>query len=279
MPFEPQIGRVVLERGDGAAELVFARSGSASRLAHLFQRTPCRVLFPRPEPGAPPVAVLLTTSGGLTGGDRLRLDIGVRDNAAATVVSQAAEKIYRSLGPECQIQVNVEVEQAWLEWLPQETILFNGARLRRQTAVRVAEGGRFLGCEMVVFGRRAHGESFAAGFLHDAWRVHRADRLVWADALRLEDDVARIRAGPATLNGAEAMATVIYLAGNAADFLDIARSFLLEQGIRAAVSVVNGVLLARLLGDAVPVRHAMTGYLANMRQSAGGLLPRLPRVW
>ena len=85
----------LLQRGDGAAEIGFALRGGRSALADLYQRTPCRVLFPRVEADEPPVAVVLTTSGGLTGGDRLRLAITVGEEAAAVVTTQAAEKIYR----------------------------------------------------------------------------------------------------------------------------------------------------------------------------------------
>src|SRR5215472_13997928 len=127
MPFDPSSGRsVLLERGDGAAELVFAGRGPGGGLAHLYQHDPCRVLFPRAEPGHPPTAVLLTTSGGLTGGDRVRLSFAARDGAVATITSQAAEKIYRALDDDCRIDIGIDTGQAWLEWLPQETILFDG---------------------------------------------------------------------------------------------------------------------------------------------------------
>ena len=151
MPYlDSQIPPPAHQRGNGVAELVFAARGPGSGLAHLFHSDPCRVLFPRAEIGHPPTAVLLTISGGLTGGDRLRLNITARDGAAATVTSGAAEKIYRSLGPDTSIDIRIGVERAWLEFLPQETILFEGSRLRRNTEVDLSAGARFLGCEMLV---------------------------------------------------------------------------------------------------------------------------------
>ncbi|HEX9464614.1 MAG TPA: urease accessory protein UreD [Alphaproteobacteria bacterium] len=281
MPFDPQSGRsIALERGDGVAELVFAAPGPGSGLAHLFQTDPCRVLFPRAERGHPPTAVLLTTSGGLTGGDRLRIRLRAEAGAAATVTSQAAEKIYRSLEGDCRIDVAVEVGRAWLEWLPQETILFDRARLRRRTEVAVAAGGRFLGCEMLVFGRSARGESFTTGLLYDGWRIRSHGRLVWADALRLDGDVGRTLAGRAAFDDARAVASVIYVGDDAATHLDMARDVLASAGCAAATTVVNGILLARFIGrDAATVRHEMCRYLCAVRQTAGGWPPVLPRVW
>jgi urease accessory protein len=280
VPFDPQSGRsVALERGDGVAELVFSGS-SGSGLAHLFQSDPCRVLFPRAERGHPPTAVLLTTSGGLTGGDRLRLSIAARDGARTTVTTQAAEKIYRSLDGDCRIGVAIEVGQAWLEWLPQETILFDRARLHRQTDVAVAAGGRFLACEMLVFGRSARGESFTAGFVHDGWRIRRNGRLVWADALRLDGDVAAALARRSAFDSARAVATAIYIGDDAADHLELARQVLDGTECAAAATVVNGILLARFIGgDAAAVREALCRYLCAVRQAAGGWPRVLPRVW
>ena len=271
---------MALERGDGAAELVFAGRGPGGGLAHLYHSDPCRVLFPRAEPGQPPTAVLLTTSGGLTGGDRLRVGLAARDGAAVTVTSQAAEKIYRALDEDCRIDIDIDVDRAWLEWLPQETILFEGARLRRHTRLNATSDSRVLASEMLVFGRTARGESFASGLLHDGWRVYRDGRLVWADALRLEGDVAATLARRAAFDGARAVATALYVAGDAAGHLDRARALLEAAESRAAATVVNGVLLARFVGrDAAAVRRDLIAYLCGLRQAAGGWPPRLPRVW
>ena len=281
MPYDPTSGRTTaLERGDGAAELVFAGRGPANGLVHLYQHDPCRVLFPRSEPGHPPTAVLLTTSGGLTGGDRLRLAFAAREGAAVTITAQAAEKIYRALDDDCRIDIEIDVGRAWLEWLPQETILFDGAKLSRRTIVRTTSESRFLAAEMLVFGRIARGERLAAGFLHDAWRIQRDGRLVWADALRLDGDVAAALARPAAFDGAQAVATAIYAGADAAAQLERARALLEPAESRAAATVVNGILLARFVGrDAAAVRRDLIQYLCGLRQAAGGWPPRLPRVW
>lgn len=272
---------MALQRGDGAAELVFARRGPATALAHLYQHDPGRVLFPRPDPGDPMSAVLLTTSGGLAGGDRLRISVAAQAAAVASVTSQAAEKVYRSLGDDCYLSATLDVgPEAMLEWLPQEAILFDGARLRRRTEAQVAPGGRLLACEMLVFGRAARGESYTSGFVLDTWRIRRGTRLIWADALRLDGDVTAQLARPTSFDGARAMATVIYVGDDSASHLEAARTLLESAETKAGVTVVNGVLLARFLGrDAAAVRRDLMGYLGGLRNAVAGWPPRLPRVW
>ncbi len=270
----------ILERGDGAAEIGFVYADGRTRLSDLYQRAPCRVLTPSEEPGDLTQAVLLTTSGGLADGDKLSLRLRVGEGASAQVTSQAAEKIYGArLALPATIRVNLHIERGtWCEWLPQETILFEGARLDRRTVAEVAPGARLLACESVVFGRLAHGERFGQGLLHDAWDVRRAGKLVWRDALRLEGDIAGLIDRPGTFAGAEAMATALYVADDAPALLDKARA-LLGAETRCGATVVNGVLIVRWFGAAVATRRALTSYLAAFRAEAAGLPARLPRVW
>lgn len=270
-----------LERGDGAAEITFALRGARAHLAHLYQRAPCRVLTPDSDAGDPPQAVLLTTSGGLANGDRITLSLAVKERAAATITTQAAEKVYRARDAEpvrLRAEVNVD-EGAWLEWLPQETILFDGARFDRRTTADVAPGGRLLACEMVAFGRRASGETVTHGLLHDSWEIRRGGRLIWRDALRLDGDIAQRLAALNGLAGADAMANVLYVGDDAADHLAAARALIETDGARAGVTLVNGLLVARWLGGATEVRAALTRYLASFRAAVAGWPRSLPRIW
>jgi urease accessory protein len=271
----------LLERGNGAAEVAFARRGPVTALSHLYQRAPCRVLTPSSEAGDPTQAVLLTTSGGLADGDRIDLKLAVGQGAAATMTTQAAEKVYgaRDRDP-ARLRARVDVgADAWLEWLPQETILFEGARFDRRTVAEVAPGGRLLVCEMVAFGRSASGERFTKGFLHDGWEIRRNGKLIWCDTLRLDNRIAETLASPAGFGGANAMASAFYVAEDAASHLEAARALMVGDGLRAGVTLVNGVLLARWLGEATGVRAALTHYLATIRAVVAGLPARLPRVW
>jgi urease accessory protein len=268
-----------LQRGNGGAEIRFARRGDGViALAHLWQSDPCRVLFPRTELDEPPQAVIVTTSGGLTDGDRVRLSVEV-DGGIATVTTQAAEKIYRAARTAeqpAQIESTLRVGAgATLEWLPQETIVFDGARLRRRVEADLTEDARLLACEMVVLGRGASGERFTRGAVYDGWRLRRAGRLVWADALALDGAPPDV----AGFADATALATGIFAAPNAAHWLETGREVVEAAAARSGVTVVNGVLLARFLGEPLVVRRGLMAWLAFMREHALGGPRRLPRVW
>ena len=271
----------IFERCDGASELRFVRRDGVTSLAHLFQRAPCRVLFPNSPADDLPLAALLTTSGGLAGGDRVRISVGAEEGAQAVVTSQAAEKIYRSLGSDTHVDIALTVgPNAWLEWLPQETILFDRARLVRRTTAEIEPGGRLLAAEMIIFGRTARGERLSAGLLHDRWSVRVAGRLVWVDALRLEGDIASRLDAPAGFDGATATATAIYVGADAPSLLPLARALALDSDSRAGASLVSHVLLARFIGrDARVLRADLARYLADLRRAAAELPARVPRLW
>jgi urease accessory protein len=267
-----------LQRASGESRVAFDLRAGRTRLADLYQRDPCRVLFPKPEPGEPPQAVLITTSGGVTDGDSLKMAIEVGPGASAVATTQAAEKIYRAAkgGGHCAIDVAVRVaEGASLEWLPQETIVFQGARLKRRTVAEVEPGGALLACEMVVLGRAASGERFQSGLLLDSWSVRRparsqTARLAWTDTLKVEGETP----DGAGFGAANALATVIGVWDDPQPQFEKARALLEAAGeVRAGVTVVNGVMVARLLGEATAVRSATIRLLTDFRGR------RLPRVW
>jgi len=258
----------------------------ATRLAHLYQHDPLRVLFPTPEPGDIPLAVLLTTSGGLVAGDRLTITVRAEENTAAQITAGAAEKIYRSTGATTSIAQHLSVgEGAWLECLPPETILFDGARLRRETIVELGPGAGFLGGGILVFGRHARGEHLTHGLLHELWEVRRDGALVWGDALHLDGDIAATLADPACFAGAAACATLILVpaGGDPRRFVDAARAIQAGSaapGLQAGVTAVGGLLVARwLAADALTLRGAYGNLACHLRSAAMGLPPRLPRLW
>ena len=270
----------------GAAEIGFANSGGVTRLCHLYQRDPLRVLFPRPESGEPPQAVIVTTSGGLVAGDRIDVSVTIADGATAHITASAAEKIYRSLGQTTEINQSMQVSNnAVLEFLPPETILFDSARLRRATTVDLAARGAFLGGDIVIFGRRARGERFTRGLLHEVWEIRREGRLIWGDALHLADDVARVIKDPACFDGAAGYATLILSpAGGASNaLLDDARAIQFAANgdrVRGGISIVNGLLIARWLGfDVLRMQQAYAELVGVLRSTALNLPGRLPRLW
>lgn len=261
--------------------LCFARGEGGTGLAVLHQEAPLRALFPRPSAGDLPEAVLVTTSGGLVGGDDLRIEIGVERDAGVLVTSQAAEKVYRSAGRAVAVAVTITAGPgAWVEWLPQETILFDGARLRRATDLHLDPSARLLATEILVFGRGARGESLTSGLLVDAWRLHQGERLSWADTLRLEGDLQRQLSAPFAFAGARAIATLIYAAGDADQWLNDVRVVLEATPPRWGATSLPGVLVARWLGPDPAVLRGQVGQLAaHLRHAVAGLPRRLPTSW
>jgi urease accessory protein len=279
----------------GVAEIGFAARDGATRLTHLYQHDPMRVLFPAPEVGDSSLAVLVTTSGGLVAGDRIRVAVRLDAGAIAHVTASAAEKIYRSTGATTGIAQDLSLDTGcWLEYLPPETILFDGARLRRHTTIALAPGAGFLGGGIIVFGRRARGECFTHGLLHEEWQVKRDGALIWGDALHLDGDIAAVIADPACFDCAAACATLILAppggdpqAGDPAGFVAGARAVQqqsqrrsLAPGLRAGVTALGGLAVARWLGpDALVLRRAFADLACHWREAAMGLPAHLPLLW
>lgn len=278
--------QTLLPSGDGMqgrVKLVFGLSAGETRLKDLYQAAPMRVLFPSKATGDILSAALVTISGGLKGGDRMDVEVTVNAAAAVQIIGQAAEKVYRSNGSDTIFEARLDVaEDAWCEWLPQETIVFDKARLRRLTHVDVASGATFLGAEILVFGRTAMGETLDTGLVRDVWDVRRAGKRVWADALYLSGDIKTQLDNPAGFDGARAAATSILVADNADQYLDFVRNVLDEapEGVKCAATHVNGILVTRWLAfDAQALRDAFAVYWSAMRHELKGLPAVMPRLW
>ncbi|NKC30068.1 urease accessory protein UreD [Falsiroseomonas selenitidurans] len=261
------------QRARGRAELGLVAAPDGARIAHLFNAAPLRLLFPDADPAEPKQAAFVNVAGGLAGGDSLEAAVTLGAGARCTLTTPAAEKIYRSLGPETRIATSLSLAaDSVCEWLPQETILFDGARLARRLDITLAPGARLLAAEMLVLGRAARGEAFTRGALHDGWRIRREGRLLWADALRLDPAASAQRFG---LGGAGALATLLLAAPDAAAHRDLAR----DVAAGGAGLVAPGLLLARWLGEAGVVRAGLAAAIMALRAAALGLPPTLPRLW
>lgn len=264
----------------GLAEVTFRQRAGADRLAHLHQVSPLRVLFPHVPDAEIPQAALVTTSGGVVGGDQLDLRLEAGAGTRVQFMAQAAEKIYGSAGPDARIHVDVTAgTDAWAEYLPQETILFQGARLRRRTRLHAAASARLLAGEMIVFGRSAMDERVTHGLLREAWEVRREGRLIWADAQHLDGDIESLLAAPAGFAGANACATLLLLCPDPIRHLEAARAVIAGQD-RAAATIVNGLLLLRWLSaDAAALRRSFAAAWTHLRAAEAGLPAQLPRLW
>jgi urease accessory protein len=266
----------------GEAGLTVRVVDGVTRVADLWHRDPLSLRLPQPGRGDILEASLITTSGGIVGGDSLKIAVSAGEAAQLRVYPQAAEKVYRALGPESRVEVSLNVAAgAWLEWLPQETILFEGARFRRNTRLDLAEGARVLAGEFLVFGRRASGERLSRGLIHEGWRLSRGGKLVWADAFHAEGDLSAPLASAAGLGGAGAFASVIYAAPDAPAQLAALRALLPPETaeLRCALTAVNGLVVGRFLGEARALRRGYGDFWAASRAALAGLPPALPRLW
>jgi len=268
-----------LPRVRASIRCAFARAGSRSEAAETFETGGWRLRFPRARGGACE-AVIVNTGGGMAGGDRVEIAISAREGASGLATSQSQEKIYRAGGEPCEVRTRLEIAAgARLVWAPQETLLFEGARLDRRLEAEVDETGALTLFEAVAFGRLAHGETSVDAALTDRWRIRRGGRLVFAEALRLENAGATLDR-PAVGAGARALATILRIAPDAAAGLDGLRAALAEveaePGARfeAGASVVDGVLVARLASPSP--QRLRAGLIAAFRALENA---EPPRVW
>lgn len=268
-----------LQRARGRAEVVLRRRDGGSRLERLFQQGSAKALLPRVEGPTPEVA-LVNTAGGVTGGDVFGYRLAVGEGAAMTATTQSAERVYRALGVlPARIGVEIEVGPGGrIDWLPRETILFDGGRLQRRLEADLAEDASLTVLETLALGRAAMGETVRAGDYRDLWRIRRGGRLIHAEAFRLGDDLGRAAAGPAALAGVRAMATLVHAAPDADLRLGPARAALADCAaageVEAAASLKpRGVLVVRwIAADLAPLRAALAAFLTAFRGAP-------PRVW
>ena len=268
---------------NGQGNIEFSYRDGRTNLFHLYQSDPIRVLFPNVSSEEIKQGIIVTTSGGLVGGDKISLALTFGEKTSAMIMAQAAEKVYGSSEATCLMEVDLEANtHAWAEYLPQETILFDNARLNRTTRIRAAAGSQVLAGEIIVFGRKGSGETFSSGYLRDSWEVWRDNKLVWIDALLLEKNIPRVFNHPACLKNINGVATIVFISDNVGTYLDYARNLIKdpEENIRMSVSVTNGVLIARFMGeDPLNLRNAFGNFWQNFRHHAASLPNSLPRLW
>lgn len=262
------------QRADARIALDVARLGNATRVTRIAESGSARLRLPQVE-GPALEAVTINTGGGIAAGDRFATEIDVGAGAGLVVTTAAAEKIYRSEGDTSAVETTIRVQgRGILDWVPQETILYDRARLRRTLAVELAADASALLFEATVFGRAAFGESVTAGAYEDRWRVHREGRLVYADTLRFSGDIAARLDRLTAAAGGRALATILYVGPDAEARIEAARAALEGAGSEAGASAWNGLLCVRMLaGDIETLRRDAARFMTLLRGRP------LPRVW
>ncbi len=257
-------------RAAGRIALTVGAQNGATRRRRVYEDGPLRVRFPNSD-GRALDAVIVNTAGGIAGGDHHHIEIAVQDGAYLAVTTAAAEKVYRALGPDAEIDIRLSADRgASLAWLPQETILFNQARLKRGIEVDLAGDASLILAEAVVFGRAAMGETVEQGAFSDRWRVRRGGALVFAETVRLDGDMAQRLAEPAVAGGSIALATVLAVPGDDA-LVERVRGIVEFCG-EVGISAWNGLAVARLCAkDGAALRRDLGAVLTAI----GAPLPRL----
>jgi urease accessory protein len=270
-----------LQRAKGSCRIVLGSSERGTRIMDVYQRSPIRVLFPRTAGTQVQEAVLVNTSGGIAGGDRLESSVTAMDNASIAVTTQAAEKVYRAINESAHITTILRArDAAKLAWLPQETIVFNRARVCRRTQIEVSSRSELLALEWLVLGRAAHGEKISAGDIMDSWRVRKDGQLVWADTFRSTDEVFPHLSRKALLSDCTAVATLLYFGPDLQSHLQFMRDLAPSLECQSAATLVRGLMVVRF---AAKVSCDLRAALRNLLQQFGNQLApgpfRVPRLW
>ncbi|KRQ93482.1 urease accessory protein UreD [Bradyrhizobium valentinum] len=259
-------------RAQGVVRFGVHLQDGVTRRGDLHESGSLRVRFPSPEQEGLS-GVFVNTAGGIAGGDCFDIDITAGEGARLTLTTAAAEKVYRAPGAAAQLSIALKAERgAHLAWLPQETILFDRARISRRIDIDLAEDASLLLCEIVLFGRAAMGETMRHGEFVDRWRLRRGGKLVFAETVRLDGDIGAKLARRAIANGGVAIGTALIVPGDAAlveRIRETSETFRGEVGI----SCWNGFAMARFCAqDAARLRADM---MAVLGRASGEALPRL----
>lgn len=243
------------------------------RCATLRQEGSFRALFPRGQSDGIET-VILNTAGGITGGDRFFVNGVAHDNALLTMTTQAAERIYRAKDAHAGI-LNTTLhigKNARLNWLPQETILFDGCVLSRRLTVSLTASSTFLMVEPVVFGRLTSNETMTSGHFTDRVTITRDGLPIYIDSTEMSDNMAEHLSHKAIGGRAAAMANVVFYNQNAARFLDHIRTLLPKSA--GATMLSEELLVIRMLApDSYLLRKTLVPVLTHLNNNT------LPKNW
>jgi urease accessory protein len=265
--------------------LAFARRGGQTVLVDNHHRGPLRVqksLYP--EGASVCQAMVLHPPAGIAGGDHLAIAAEVGAGAHAQLTTPGAGKWYRSDGAEASQRIDFIVgEGAALEWLPQETIVFDGARARMETRVALAADSRYIGWDILCLGRAAAGERFEKGRFDLFCRVDRDSKPIWLERGGFAGNDAMLHS-PACWAGSTVCGTLLCtfpeLPQQAAGLLEACRTAAPADGAAHALSALPGILVARYLGDSSEAaRHWFAGLWTILRPACCGRPAVTPRIW
>ena len=264
-------------------DLRFERRDEATILAHRQHSGPLRVQKAlHPEGPAVCHAIVLHPPAGIAGGDELDISIEVGPSAHALLTAPGAGKWYRTTAPWAVQSLDITIAPgAAMEWLPQETIVFDGARAEMGTRIRLAEHAQYFGWEVLCLGRRASMERFQRGELRLATRIEQDGKLLWLERGRLSGG-SPLLDSPVGLAGYSVCGTLIAAGARIApELLSACRSApAAEAGAQQGLTALPQLLVARYLGHSSEAARAW--FVALWRLLRPALLGRqaqTPRIW
>lgn len=262
-----------MQRAVGVGRLSVQQLDGRTRINRLYQEGCAKIRIPKTYHGTALEAVMINSSGGVTGGDRMSWSFEAGANTHLMLTTQACEKVYKSSGGVAANTVTLKAGRAArLAWLPQETIVFDRAGFSRAITADLAADAEALFLEPIILGRRSMGEHVKSADLRDRWRISQNGRLVHAEDFCLGGDIASVLSQRPVTGGLTAFATLLFMSPRAEGFLEEARQLI---GANGGVSCWNGKLLARVMAeDSFQLRKTLLPLVALMNFEAD-----LPKVW
>lgn len=263
-----------MQRSQGEVRISFKSVDGRTVLDGLYQQGCLKARLPKQVTPAHE-AILINTAGGLTGGDALKIDVALEADTRAAITTQACERIYRSTGSDAGISSRLTVgDQAFACWLPQETILFEGARLDRRMHVSLAGSATLIACEAVIIGRPAMGEYVHTASLADEWIIECDGKVAFIDRSKLIGDVSALLDKTPVANRSRAFASIITAGPWSGRHCDQARALIDHHDVVGGSSDLDGVCLTRILA---PSGHELRKAIMPILAALCGT--NLPRVW
>jgi urease accessory protein len=274
---------VVCEAAGWSAELElrYERRGDRTVLSRRRHQGPLAVqkaLYPEGDTVCQ--SVIVHPPGGIVGGDELGLSVEIGAGAHAQLTTPGAARWYRSAGPPARQRISISVgEHGVGEWLPQETIIFDGAIAECDTRVELSEGAVWVGWDIFCLGRRAAGERFEQGRLRQRVEILRCGVPEWIERAVLEADSPRLTS-LSGLSGEPVFGTLLAAAERVSDGLLAACRALRASGGEIGVTRLPGLLVARYLGESnAAARDYFTAIWALARPALLARAAVPPRIW
>ena len=269
-----------LERASGELKIIF----DSKEITDLRSKNPLRA-YPNDD-GFDDIqtACLVNISGGVVSGDTHHVNVTIKDNTKARIFPQAAEKIYptyNNLTANIRNEINLG-SNSWFEWLPQETIIYDNAKLNRSLALNAKSNTEALLGEIVVLGRVASGEKPNDIFLKDKIEINSNNKLRWMDTILLNNNLRTAGNSLARLNNCNCFFTIIFLTSNPEDDLDALNEMIEEKTPHNYLSItcVNGVIIIRgIYTNPLNLRKKFAEIWMKIRNNLRGLINEMPKLW